>query len=98
MPCLVKVCYSAKRRRKADDGEYEPPGEDEYDLSDPFIDDSEKGEEEEEESTDDDDYVPENNADLLNEDEWQESPGDAPEVLELLKEARDYLRNKKMEN
>lgn len=37
-----------------------------------------------------------NDPELLNEDEWKASTEDTPEVLELLKEARDYLRNKKL--
>ena len=33
---------------------------------------------------------------LLDENQWKETNEDSPEVLELLKEARDYLRNKKL--
>lgn len=66
----------------------------EYDLEDSFIDDScEEGDSE------DEDYKPNQNEisrDLLDENEWKASPDDSPEVLELLKEARDYLRNKKL--
>ena len=99
-PLFSRVYIKVKRRRKAED-EYEPPGEDEYDLSDPFIDDSELDEEEEEESEEDDDYVPDNDKDadreFNNEEEWQEAAEDAPEVLQLLAEARDFLRDKKMQ-
>lgn len=105
-PLFTRV-RSAKRRRKANEDEYEPPGENGYDLSDPFIDDSEPDEEEESEEKEDEDYVPENNKDdddgdgddeqLNNEEEWQEAADDPPEVLQLLKEARDFLRNKAMQ-
>lgn len=78
--------------------EDESEGDNEYDLDDSFIDDSEEEGLEEEE---DEDYVPERDEvpdpALLDEDQWKPSNDDAPEVLELLKEARDYLRNKKMQ-
>lgn len=93
---------SIAKRRRRDDDEYESPGENEYDLSDPFIDNSGEIEEEEEdkENSQDEDYIPEDNdidPELLNETQWRAAADDAPEVLQLLKEARDYLRNKKMQ-
>ncbi len=90
------MVHLAKRRRTSD-ADYESEGDKEYDLEDSFIDDDEDdiGEEEE-----DEDYVPDKSElldpELLKEDQWKATADDAPEVLELLKEARDYLRNKKL--
>lgn len=86
------------KRRRPSDEDYESEGDKDYDLEDSFIDDVED-EEEANEEEEDEDYVPDNNEvdpELLKEDQWKPSADDAPEVLELLKEARDYLRNKKL--
>lgn len=97
-PVTKKPRKTAKRRRPSE-ADYESGGENEYDLSDPFIDDSEEDEENIEDEKDED-YVPdvddEIDQDLLKDDQWKASADDAPEVLELLKDARDYLRNKKL--
>lgn len=89
----------AKKPRRTD-SDYESEGDKDYDLEDSFIDDTED-EEENAEEEEDEDYVPDVNdqvdPELLKEDQWEASPEDAPEVLELLKEARDYLRNKKLQ-
>lgn len=88
---------TAKRRRPADEDEYESEGENEYDLNDSFISDSD---EEEEWGEEDEEYKPDENEidpELLKEEAWKAKADDAPEVLELLKEARDYLRNKKLQ-
>lgn len=84
------------KRRRTSDADYESEGDREYDLEDSWIDDSAEEEGNDEE---DEDYVPDNNEvdpELLKEEEWKATADDAPEVLELLKEARDYLRNKKL--
>lgn len=89
---------AAKKKRAAKEDEYESEGENKYDLEDSFIDNTDEEEEDDEvgEEEEDEDYVPEVDPELLNEDQWKGNPDDAPEVLELLKEARDYLRNKKL--
>lgn len=89
----------AKRRRVAKADEEESNGSNEYDLEDSFIDNSESEEESDADDLDED-YQPEPekiDQKLLKEEEWKEKQDDAPEVLELLKEARDYLRNKKLQ-
>jgi len=92
------TCFIIAKRPRRSDSDYESEGDKDYDLEDSFIDDTEEENEEEEE---DEDYVPDVNdqvdPELLKEDQWEASPEDAPEVLELLKEARDYLRNKKLQ-
>lgn len=97
-PVTKKPRKTAKTRRPSE-ADYESGGENEYDLGDPFIDDSEADEENIEDEKDED-YVPdvddEIDQDLLKDDQWKASADDAPEVLELLKDARDYLRNKKL--
>lgn len=62
-------------------------------MSDPFISDEEA---EEEVGDEDAEYKPDEvevDPELLKEDQWTPKDDDAPEVLELLKEARDYLRH-----
>lgn len=99
VPCINTTFFlsPAAKKRRPSEADYESGGDKDYDLSDPFIDDSEEDSIEDE---DDEDYVPDVNdevdPDLLKDDQWKASAGDAPEVLELLKDARDYLRNKKL--
>ena len=88
-----------RKRPTKDDDEYESEGDNDYDLDDPFLDDSDDedvGEEEEDEN-----YEPNHedltvDPELMKEEHWNAKPDDTPEVLDLLKEARDYLRNKKL--
>lgn len=94
---LTKFKFAKGKRRRTSDPDYESDGDNDYDLEDSFIDDEEETEEENEEE--DEDYVPENkevDAELLKEEQWKPTSDDSPEVLELLQEARDYLRNKKL--
>jgi hypothetical protein len=96
------TCFVTAKRPRPTDSDYESEGDKDYDLEDSFIDDTED-EEENAEEEEDEDYVglPDVNdqvdPELLKEDQWEASPEDAPEVLELLKEARDYLRNKNLQ-
>jgi hypothetical protein len=94
------TCFITAKRPRPTDSDYESEGDKDYDLEDSFIDDTED-EEENAEEEEDEDYVPDVNdqvdPELLKEDQWEASPEDAPEVLELLKEARDYLRNKNLQ-
>jgi len=86
-----------KRRRKSNE-EDESDGENDYDLDDPFIDD-EEDEEEDDQDNEDEDYIPDSseiNQELLKEEKWKPANGDPQEVLELLEEAKNYLRNKRL--
>jgi len=85
-----------KRRRKSD--KEDESGEDDYDLEDSFIND-EENRVDEESDVEDEDYVPDSteiNRELLKEAEWKPTEDDTPEVLELLEDAKNYLRNKKL--
>ena len=87
-----------KRRRRKSNQEDESDNDNDYDLDDSFIDDDED-EEDDESEADDEDYVPDStemSKELSKEEAWKPAVDDAPEVLELLEEAKNYLRNKKL--
>lgn len=96
-PILAAAPINQKKRRRKSNQEDESDNDNYYDLDDSFIDDAE--DEESYEESEDEDYVPDStemNQELLKEEAWKATADDTPEVLELLEEAKNYLRNKKL--